>query len=143
MEPLGDQMGAGKGTPIWKSPAGWLQEKKLGRGFWIFFTAAFFFDFGFASFCVRVCMVWRFIALRLHCILSKTVSLGTSFSSTSIRSGTFTGDIMTKAKRMSVLLTLSRLCRAAGSLVDRRWIARQVRRRVTRPKCICHQKEIK
>jgi MFS family permease len=41
-------MGAGKGTPIWKSPAGWLQEKKLGRGFWIFFTAAFFFDFGFA-----------------------------------------------------------------------------------------------
>lgn len=48
MEPLGDQMGAGKGTPIWKSPAGWLQEKKLGRGFWIFFTAAFFFDFGFA-----------------------------------------------------------------------------------------------
>jgi len=48
VEPLGDQMGAGKGTPIWKSPAGWLQEKKLGRGFWIFFTAAFFFDFGFA-----------------------------------------------------------------------------------------------
>lgn len=26
----------------------WLREKKLSRGFWIFFTAAFFFDFGFS-----------------------------------------------------------------------------------------------
>jgi MFS family permease len=33
---------------FWRSPRGWLSEKKLSRGFWIFFTAAFFFDFGFA-----------------------------------------------------------------------------------------------
>jgi MFS family permease len=32
----------------WKSPVSWLIEKKLGRGFWIFFAVAFFFDFGFA-----------------------------------------------------------------------------------------------
>ena len=32
----------------WTSPAAWLQEKKLSRGFWIFFSVAFFFDFGFA-----------------------------------------------------------------------------------------------
>lgn len=48
MEPLVAQAGDKKGTPFWKSPAAWLQEKKLSRGFWIFFTAAFFFDFGFA-----------------------------------------------------------------------------------------------
>jgi len=28
----------------------WLQEKKLSRGYWIFFAAAFFFDFGFSIF---------------------------------------------------------------------------------------------
>jgi MFS family permease len=33
---------------FWRSPRRWLSEKKLSRGFWIFFTAAFFFDFGFA-----------------------------------------------------------------------------------------------
>lgn len=48
MEILPAYAGPGKGTPIWKSPASWLREKKLSRGFWTFFTAAFFFDFGFS-----------------------------------------------------------------------------------------------
>jgi MFS family permease len=48
VELLLDQARDEKGTPFWKSPAAWLQEKKLSRGFWIFFTAAFFFDFGFS-----------------------------------------------------------------------------------------------
>ena len=39
---------AGNATPFWRSPASWLIEKKLSRGFWIFFSVAFFFDFGFA-----------------------------------------------------------------------------------------------
>ena len=38
----------GKNSSIWRNPAAWLREQKLGGGFWIFFTAAFFFDFGFA-----------------------------------------------------------------------------------------------
>ena len=38
----------GKSSSIWRNPAAWLREQNLGRGFWIFFTAAFFFDFGFA-----------------------------------------------------------------------------------------------
>ncbi len=38
----------GKSSSIWRNPAAWLREQKLGGGFWIFFTAAFFFDFGFA-----------------------------------------------------------------------------------------------
>jgi MFS family permease len=33
---------------IWKSPVSWLLEKKLSRGFWVFFAVAFFFDFGFS-----------------------------------------------------------------------------------------------
>jgi MFS family permease len=37
-----------KSAVFWKNPSAWLNEKKLTRGFWIFFTAAFFFDFGFA-----------------------------------------------------------------------------------------------
>src|ERR1700733_10827941 len=35
-------------TALWRSPASWLMEKKLSRGFWVFFTVAFFFDLGFA-----------------------------------------------------------------------------------------------
>ena len=33
---------------FWRNPAAWLREEQLGHGFWVFFTAAFFFDFGFA-----------------------------------------------------------------------------------------------
>jgi MFS family permease len=39
---------AGSGISAWRNPAGWLLEKKLNRSFWIFFTVAFFFDFGFS-----------------------------------------------------------------------------------------------
>jgi MFS family permease len=36
-------------TPApWRSPRAWLHEQSLSRGFWIFFTAAFFFDAGFS-----------------------------------------------------------------------------------------------
>ena len=52
MPPMLDSATAGiqlsKGPPIWRDPAGWLHEKKLSRDFWVFFAAAFFFDFGFA-----------------------------------------------------------------------------------------------
>jgi len=37
-------------TPFWKNPAAWLREQKLSRGFWVFFTAASFFDFGMLIF---------------------------------------------------------------------------------------------
>lgn len=37
-----------EGASFWKNPTGWLKEKNLGRGYWIFFSAAFFFDAGFA-----------------------------------------------------------------------------------------------
>lgn len=33
---------------FWKNPTAWLFEKKLSRNFWVFFTVAFFFDFGFS-----------------------------------------------------------------------------------------------
>jgi MFS family permease len=33
---------------FWNNPFAWLRQKKLGRAFWVFFTAAFFFDAGFA-----------------------------------------------------------------------------------------------
>ncbi len=32
----------------WRNPVAWLREKKLSRGYWVFFTAAFFYDFGFS-----------------------------------------------------------------------------------------------
>jgi MFS family permease len=35
-------------APFWKNPAAWLRDQRLGRRFWVFFTVAFFFDFGFA-----------------------------------------------------------------------------------------------
>lgn len=36
------------GTSILQAPREWLQKRKLSRGFWVFFSLAFFFDFGFA-----------------------------------------------------------------------------------------------
>ncbi len=33
---------------LWTSPSAWLRGKRLSHDFWIFFTAAFFFDFGFS-----------------------------------------------------------------------------------------------
>ena len=42
--PAGAVMVAAK----WWNPASWLMEKQLSRGFWIFLSVAFFFDFGFA-----------------------------------------------------------------------------------------------
>jgi MFS family permease len=34
------------GASFLRSPVAWMREKKLSKGFWIVFTAAFFFDFG-------------------------------------------------------------------------------------------------
>lgn len=33
---------------FWKSPSVWFRQKNLSRGYWIFFSAAFFFDAGFS-----------------------------------------------------------------------------------------------
>ena len=33
---------------FWRNPSAWIRQQKLSRGFWVFFTAAFFFDAGFA-----------------------------------------------------------------------------------------------
>lgn len=38
---------AARPPQFWRSPRAWLSEHKLSRGYWIFFTAAFFFDAGF------------------------------------------------------------------------------------------------
>lgn len=37
-----------KKLSLWKDPVAWLRKKGLSRGYWIFFSAAFFFDAGFA-----------------------------------------------------------------------------------------------
>jgi len=39
---------AASGVSILSAPSTWFLEKKLSRGFWVFFAVAFFFDFGFA-----------------------------------------------------------------------------------------------
>jgi len=42
------QAGGQKHISFWRNPVAWLTEKKLSRNFWVFFAAAFFFDFGFS-----------------------------------------------------------------------------------------------
>ncbi len=37
-----------KRTSFLRNPIAWLREEQLSRGFWVFFAAAFFFDFGFS-----------------------------------------------------------------------------------------------
>jgi MFS family permease len=38
----------GKAHAFWRNPSAWIRQQKLSRGFWVFFSAAFFFDAGFA-----------------------------------------------------------------------------------------------
>jgi MFS family permease len=38
----------GELVSFWKNPSAWLRQNNLGRAFWVFFTAAFFFDAGFS-----------------------------------------------------------------------------------------------
>ena len=40
--------GAAKTGSFWRGPSSWLREQNLGREYWVFFTAAFFFDAGFS-----------------------------------------------------------------------------------------------
>ena len=40
--------GKERAVSFWKNPSAWIQEKNLSRGYWIFFSAAFFFDAGFS-----------------------------------------------------------------------------------------------
>jgi MFS family permease len=37
-----------KPPPFWSNPASWIKEQNLGRGYWVFFFAAFFYDAGFS-----------------------------------------------------------------------------------------------
>jgi len=48
MELLLDPVPDAAAVSFWKHPAAWLQEKNLGRSYWVFFSAAFFFDAGFS-----------------------------------------------------------------------------------------------
>jgi len=50
LESEGAKSSGEKGLPFWRSPAAWLQEKKLSQDFWVLFTASFFFDFGLSIF---------------------------------------------------------------------------------------------
>jgi predicted MFS family arabinose efflux permease len=40
--------GAVTAVSFWADPSAWLREKNLSRGYWVFFSAAFFFDAGFS-----------------------------------------------------------------------------------------------
>ena len=51
MESLVQQRsGAEKTASGWRSPSRWLAAQELGRGYWVFFSSAFFFDAGFATY---------------------------------------------------------------------------------------------
>jgi MFS family permease len=40
--------GEERARSFWKNPTAWLRTQELSRDYWVFFAAAFFFDFGFA-----------------------------------------------------------------------------------------------
>jgi MFS family permease len=45
---LGSKAADAKGRSFWRNPFAWINGKQLRRDYWIFFSAAFFFDAGFA-----------------------------------------------------------------------------------------------
>jgi MFS family permease len=54
IEPVSEPVPAGdaplpvKAVSFWRDPLPWIKERNLSRGYWTFFTAAFFFDAGFS-----------------------------------------------------------------------------------------------
>lgn len=51
MEALAQPRATAEGQiPAWRSPSRWLAAQDLSRGFWRFFSSAFFFDAGFATY---------------------------------------------------------------------------------------------
>lgn len=50
MERLSQRPTVEQWTSGWWNPVGWLAAQHLGRGFWTFFSSAFFFDAGFATY---------------------------------------------------------------------------------------------
>lgn len=67
-----------KTTPLWKDPPSWLREKSLGKSFWVFFTAAFFFDFGFAIyfFLFNLYLLDMHFSLRAIGLIGSAMMLG-------------------------------------------------------------------
>jgi MFS family permease len=43
-----DRVSSANSVAFWRDPSAWLRNRSLGRGYWIFFSAAFFFDAGFS-----------------------------------------------------------------------------------------------
>jgi MFS family permease len=68
-----------KGPFVIHDPVSWMKKRNLSRGFWIFFTAAFFFDFGFSVYF----FLFNLYLLDLHFndraigLISGAVTLGT------------------------------------------------------------------
>lgn len=48
MDSLAASASTGQTAPPWRNPLAWLRTLRLSRGYWVFFSAAFFYDAGFS-----------------------------------------------------------------------------------------------
>jgi MFS family permease len=48
IEPLLATAHEEKAVRLWRDPRGWIRERNLSHGYWVFFSAAFFYDAGFS-----------------------------------------------------------------------------------------------
>jgi MFS family permease len=69
----------GNDASFWRSPSAWVRQQKLSRGYWLFFTAAFFFDAGFSIyfFLFNLYLLDRRFTDRSIGIIGGALTLGT------------------------------------------------------------------
>ncbi len=69
----------GNDASFWRSPSAWVRQQKLSRGYWLFFSAAFFFDAGFSIyfFLFNLYLSDRHFSDRSIGLIGGAVTLGT------------------------------------------------------------------
>lgn len=86
-------------TSFWRNPGAWLRGHKLSQDYWVFFAAAFFFDFGFAVYA----FLFNLFLLDLH-FNERAIGLIGSAAMIGSIAGTLPAGILAKKYGMRPLL---------------------------------------
>jgi MFS family permease len=73
------ESGIGNEASFWRGPSAWVRQHNLSRGYWLFFSAAFFFDAGFSIyfFLFNLYLLDRHFSDRSIGLIGGALTLGT------------------------------------------------------------------
>ncbi|HEY3990138.1 MAG TPA: MFS transporter [Acidobacteriaceae bacterium] len=106
-----------KAGSFWRSPAAWIRQQKLSRGFWVFFTAAFFFDAGFSVY------FFLFNLYLLDCHFSdRSIGLIAGAMTFGSLAGTLPAGVLARRVGIRPLLTFCFLAAPVAGVLRAVWI---------------------